>query len=173
MELKQFVGHHGTSAENIAKIKKYNFNSSNWGWLGKGIYFFEEDKEMARRWARYKFPNKRIDVIECLIKVDVEKILDISNPKTEHNKKIQQFRIEFLKKAKSVNRNLSDEEIDCKIINMVATLDKFEVVRNYTYTYTEEDREVGKTIGNRPIGSNVPNGIELCVRNLECINHKK
>lgn len=175
MGTKQFIGYHGTCSENIVKIKENNFKPSDWGWTGPGVYFFENNNELAAEWAEYSYPDKEICVLERLINVDDNKILDISTPNTGHNIKIQETRKRFLEKAIKEGRKIkdSDEKIDSKIINMVATIGRFDVVRNFTYTYIPADRALGKERKRKPLRSNVPNGIELCVRNLKCIHHKK
>ena len=136
MEIMQFIGHHGTSSENTRLIEDDKFKPSSWGWNGKGVYFFENNKELAKEWAEYNYPNQDVSVLERFIKVDKDKLLDISKPGTEHNRKIQETRRMFLQKADKEGRVLKepDEVIDCKIINMVAHVGGFDVVRNFTYT---------------------------------------
>lgn len=53
-DVKEFMGYHGTSRKNVRLIKKTGFNESNTGWLGTGVYFFEEDFELALKWAKKK-----------------------------------------------------------------------------------------------------------------------
>ena len=48
------VGYHGTSRKHARNILRRGFKPSgnDWDWLGRGIYFFEEDLERAQEWAR-------------------------------------------------------------------------------------------------------------------------
>lgn len=175
MEIKSFIGYHGTCSKNVTQIKSDNFKPSKWGWTGSGVYFFESNCEMATLWAQYKYPDKEVCIFEASILVEIEKILDISNPNNEHSKKFHEVRKAFLSKLKLEGRKLTEREesIDCKIINMIAKKDGFYVVRNFTYTYVEEDRKLGSFSCRSPIRSNIANGIELCVKNLNCIDDMK
>lgn len=168
MEVVFFKGHHGTSSENSKKIRESNFLCKS-GWFGTGAYFFDDDSEMARSWARYKYKGRRIDVIECEIEVKKDKLLDLCNPKSENNKMFHLFRDRFLSdiSKKLVNIKDYEEELDCKIIDYLIKKDDLDVIRNASYTYTEKDREYNK------IGSKVANAYEICVANLECIKSKK
>lgn len=161
-----FTGYHGTSAQSYNKIIKDGFKkSSKKGWTGTGVYFYEDDKEMAHDWAKYKFPHGKIAVIKSSVEVFNSKLLDVSDPKSQQNKKAQDFRKKFLEKAinSHITIDMRDEDIDCKILNVICELDNYDVVRNFTYTYKDFDRKLGEK------RSNIPNGIELCVVNYGCI----
>lgn len=163
-----FIGYHGTSSEAYNKIREFGFNKSRGGWLGSGVYFYEENKEMSLDWARYKYTNKRITSIKCNISVFKDRVLDVSNPQSECNKKVQNFRKELLNRGIKERTliDFQDEEIDCKILNFICTKDGYDIVRNFTYTYKDFDRKLGNK------RSNICNGIELCVRECKCINLK-
>ena len=167
MEVVYFTGHHGTSSENAKKIRKSDFRFKS-GWFGTGAYFFDDDKEMARNWAISKHSGKRVEVIECNIEVTKSKLLDLCNPKSENSKNFHFFRSEFLKKAENLaNIVESKESLDCKIIDYLIKKDNLEVIRNTSYTYTDEERKSNK------LGSNIANAFEICVANLECIKSKR
>ena len=161
----KFIGDHGSSRKICNEIRNRSFKKSNWGWLGAGIYFFEEDKDLARSWAKFKYKNISIDVLECTISVEQENILDVSNPKSDSTKKVNQFREVFLKSGANRNRiiKMEDEEFDGKILEIICDNDGYELVRNFTHTNTDQDR-----INNKK-KSNIPNGVELCVKNVDCI----
>ena len=61
----------------------------------------------------------------------------------------------------------SKESLDCKIIDYLIKKDNLEVIRNTSYTYTDEERKSNK------LGSNIANAFEICVANLECIKSKR
>lgn len=169
MEFKRFLGHHGSTAECCKSILKNGFEKSKWGWLGSGVYFFEDDKDLARDWARLRHFGKRIQVLECVLEVQKEKLLDVSNPKSNEAKKVNSFREALLKQGIKNNKiiNMEDEKFDNKIINLICTKDGYDLVRNFTHTNTQADREYHKK------RSNICNGVELCVRNLKCITLNK
>ncbi|NFT07930.1 hypothetical protein FDF26_12820 [Clostridium botulinum] len=157
---KTFIGDHGTTSERCKKIKREGFNKSHWGWLGAGIYFFEEDKELARSWAKIKYGLKPLEVLEFTITVERENILDISDPKSELTKKVNQFREIFLRSGLNKNKiiDMEDEKFDGKLLDMICDKDGYVLVRNFTHTSTENDR-----INNKK-RSNIANGVELCVK---------
>lgn len=164
-KFKTFIGDHGTTSEISRKIRQGKFNRSLWGWLGAGIYFFEEDKQLARSWAKIKYGSKPLDVLECTITVEKEKILDVSDPKSKQTKMVNQFREAFLKGALNKNKiiNMEDEKFDGKLLDMICEEDNYVLVRNFTHTRTEQDRI------NKKRGSNIANGVELCVKDNEYI----
>src|SRR5579871_1507702 len=47
------IGYHGTSLGAARRIVQAGFRPSrnDYDWLGSGIYFFEENRERARKWA--------------------------------------------------------------------------------------------------------------------------
>src|SRR5580693_442439 len=53
------VGYHGTSRKRATSILRRGFKPSEnaFDWLGTGIYFFEENEERARAWARRLHPH--------------------------------------------------------------------------------------------------------------------
>ncbi len=163
-----FIGHHGTLYVNSKKIKREGFEESKSGWLGKGIYFFEDDKELARMWANYKKGTyqSKIDVIECNISLEQEKILDIVDPKSVHSKMINEFRENFLKVTLKENKIIKTEDttLDGKILDMICNRKGYSLVRNSTHTLTESDRKLGIKF------SNLKNGIELCVKDKNIID---
>lgn len=52
--MRYFIGYHGTSSVFAEKILQTNFliDHIKVGWLGTGIYLFEENQELARSWAK-------------------------------------------------------------------------------------------------------------------------
>lgn len=167
METICFTGHHGTSSENANKIRNGNFICKK-GWFGTGAYFFDDDRELAREWAKFRYRKERVEVIECDIKVKKNNLLDLCNPKSQNNKNFHLFRKMMLSRGVNiVDLNEATHDLDCKVIDYLIKKDNLDVVRNASYTYTKEDRE------NKKIGSNVTNGFEICVANLSCIESKK
>lgn len=163
----EFIGHHGTLSSNCKSIRKNNFRDTEKGWLGKGVYFFDDDKELARDWARYKRSNNlgKIEVLECIIKTAPEKVLDVVDPKSKQSKELNILRENFLKEALKKERsvNTDDRMLDGKIFDMVCEIAGFTLVRNSTHTLTSTERELGLKF------SHINNGVELCVRDKNII----
>lgn len=169
MSIMTYIGHHGSSSERCKKIIKEGFNPSGNGWLGPGVYFFQEDNQLARSWAKYKYGNCKVEVIECDLNVDSSKLLDISDPKSELSKKVNEFKEQFLRYGIQKERliKMNDTDFDGKVLDMICQKDKYDMVRNFTHTRTDLDRQY------KNYNSNISNCVELCVRNLQCIKVHK
>jgi hypothetical protein len=161
------MGYHGTSVANANKIIKTKcFQIGKRGWLGTGVYFFENDANMAVRF--YKNSRNRIDVavITCKIEAPDDKILDVTSPDSAGAKEFHSHRENFIEAVyeHQVEVTLQDrnhlEEI---IYDDLCDRKKYQIVRAYTYTYSKQDRA-------HHLSSHVPNGIELCVRNISLIS---
>lgn len=138
------------------------------GWLGTGIYFFEDNKSMAENFALRMF-GKEIGVLKCEIDVPDAQVFDVTNPLGESNKRFHAYRKELIKEAVNKKLNITardKQEFDGKVFNMLCIRYKYKLVRNYTYTYQEEDKRDS-------MFSRVANGIELCVREKDFITQKE
>lgn len=81
MEIQYFIGYHGTDDASARKIIRTNFivNRMSVGWLGTGIYFFDEDDDMAIYWASRQNKGKIPKVIRGEIEIPKEKVLDMTD----------------------------------------------------------------------------------------------
>ncbi|WP_157515405.1 hypothetical protein [Luteimonas abyssi] len=170
MEYREFIGYHGTN-NNVAKqIIRTNFiNNGRVGWLGSGIYFFEEDFNLANTWAIARHNGKIPKVIRVEIKVPEREIFDTADDR-DSKKFFHEFRKRFLVdqlsgRKRKINVD-SQEDLDGKIYNAIAKAKGYKLIRAETYTYTKADREFGFS------GSRVPNGIELCIKHIPYIEVK-
>jgi hypothetical protein len=163
----KYIGYHGTSMDNFKKIKTIGFTESKNGWLGGGIYFFESNKDLSVKWAGYKYPNVKVTTIECEIVAVKEVVFDISNPLGEHNIKFQQVKESFINRVKKSTFciNQKEEIFDGKVIDIICKNDKYSLVRSFTYTYQDYDRKYRTN-------SRIPNGVELCVKDLALLTIK-
>lgn len=166
-DVKEFMGYHGTSRKNVRLIKKTGFNESNTGWLGTGVYFFEEDFELALKWAKKKHNTHEVEFIKKKICVDEKKLFDISWPLAKQTqyyfKERERYMQEMIKRGYEVsveNRKRYENEL----INLICKTKKYDVVRACTYTYQKYDY-----IGGKEIDSVFANGIEISVREPNCI----
>ena len=169
--LKEFLGYHGTNKTDVLKIisTRFEINTKNIGWLGTGIYFFENSSNMAASWGRFDNPDRIINVIECIIKVPEEKVFDVTDPYSEHTRKFHALRIEMIPILAKNNINIkvkNKSDHDGKIYNMICISDGYMIVRTFTYTFQSVDRQFGAS-------SRVPNGIELCLKNNTYITSKR
>ena len=106
--MKYFVGYHGTSSVFAEKILCTNFvvDHTKVGWLGTGIYLFEENQELARSWANYKYPNSKKGVIRCEVEIAEEEVFDVVDPLGEHNKFFHAVRKQLIEQIKKRNLQL-------------------------------------------------------------------
>lgn len=170
-EFREFIGYHGTTHLNAKNIYKNGFIPSNSGWLGEGVYFFESDEKMARSWANKNNKNVRIEVIERKIRVPHEKVFDLVNTLGKDNKLFHEKRLELMKsltqKGLSIrlDKDKAEEQIrkiETKILKEICKRGGFEVVRAATFT----------RLNDIDVWSVSPNGVEICVKNLEHIKNR-
>ena len=62
-----------------------------------------------------------MEVIECLIRVPVDNLLDIADPKSEQSKQVNKFSEAFFAAALKNNKpiNMDDRLLDGKILDLV------------------------------------------------------
>lgn len=163
-----FIGFHGTNLNDARTIERTNFRVSKSGWLGKGAYFFENDRVMAEGWANYRQRGKRVTVLECMIELDQGKIFDISHPSNPDTADFFDARDELLQIMvdNKIDLNEVKKELDGKVIDYVCAKKGKLLVRALTYTYQPIDRQY-------KLSSWINNGIELCVRHAGIIKNKK
>lgn len=165
-----FIGYHGTSRSNSLQIQRTNFSIDyrKIGWLGTGIYFFDEGEKLAEDWSSYRFPKSN-DVLRCEIEIPDEEVFDVTNPNSYHSELFHAIRKEFLEqqiKDKKIDVIVkSRQDLDGKMYNLISRSKNFRLIRALTYTYTDTDREHG-------LFSRVPNGIELCLKQPAYVKNK-
>lgn len=181
---------HGTTQENARSIRcngfnktEINFGNSNFRTpndLGEGVYFYidsvyELGSYLANKYAhRYrdkvaKQQNCSMDVIEVVVTLESSQLLNLDD---EDTKKIF---IDFSKKhereRQKIIYNLKNDgakrrqnydgimvELFVRHINQQLRNGKVQAVQKETYTFFDNSI------------SNFPNGVELCVRDIACIN---
>lgn len=165
-----FVAYHGTSKQIATNIIDSDFHHNNKvGWLGTGIYFFNENQAMAYNWADTKKRFERPTVLCCELSLPDDKVFDATVPDSEHNQMFHMYRNLLKMQLKSRNKFVkarNQEDFDGKTYNIICKQEGYELVKAYTYTYDQADSDFG-------INSRVPNGTELCLRNTEFIVSKK
>lgn len=163
----EYIGYHGT-LKNIEKcIKSGGFTKSNTGWLGEGVYFFQDDFELAKRWAIKKYNAENVVFIKRTIRVEREKLFDITYPLSEQSKYYFRERERCIQEMKKRGYKVdveSRKRYENGLINLICVTKKYHVVRACTYTYQKCDY-----IDGNEVGSLFANGVEICVRNIECV----
>lgn len=165
---KEFLGYHGTLKKHDKSIRKSGFRKSNSGWLGEGVYFFQEDFELALLWAKKKYNTQHVVAIKNNIKATEKNLLDISYPLSNQSKYYHSEREKFILMMKNRGYEVcleSRKRYENQLINLICEKKGYEVVRACTYTYQKYDY-----INGNEIDSKFANGIELSVRNLDCID---
>lgn len=151
----EITAYHGTCLDNIQSIKQNDLKESNKGWFGTGIYFYEDSYNMAFKWAERK--SKKPTVLTASIEVEEEKIFDLTDPRSDHAEAFHDLRETKFAQFKGKYK----DQLDNIVINAMHKLWEFHVVRGVSHSFAGYDT-------NR-LGSNVPNGIEVVVRNHACI----
>ncbi|WP_125762868.1 hypothetical protein [Companilactobacillus hulinensis] len=109
----EFNAYHGTSYEIANKIKnerKFIYHERPGHWLGNGVYFFMEDPDAAKWWARSKFKSDSA-VLKFLMNIDSKYILNLSSLSGAN-----EF-VEFKKYIKSANLDYGYSDEDVKYLN--------------------------------------------------------
>lgn len=149
------TGYHGTDESNLQDILQNGVKESSKGWFGTGSYFYKDSFDMALKWAE-KNHSKAI-VLISEIHVDEENLFDLTDPSGEHARAFHDLREEMFSNFRGKYR----DQLDNIIINTMHEVWGFQVVKGASHSYEKFDK--------RRLGSNIPNGVEIVVRNKECI----
>lgn len=167
--MADYIGFHGTSSRNAELIMQSDFRVSNHvGWLGSGVYFFEENYELAQYWAN-TFSSKGA-VIRCEMSVPAEEVLDVTDPGSDQSRLFHETRTKLIEQE--IRRHRVDllvrdsNNLDGIVFNILGRTKGYKLVRSFSYTYQDHDR-VYKLRASR-----VPNGIELCLKDVRYIRRK-
>lgn len=164
----EFIGYHGTLKSIEKSINLGGFAKSNNGWLGEGVYFFQEDYELAKMWAIKKYRNQKVVFIKKAIRIEKEKLFDITYPLSEQSRYYFKERHRYIDEMKRRGYDIdvaNGRRYENGLMNLICNTRKYDAVRACTYTYQEYDY-----INGEEISSVFANGIEICVRNLQCIS---
>ncbi|MFD0619674.1 hypothetical protein ACFQZR_19580 [Paenibacillus sp. GCM10027629] len=169
-----YIGYHGTSNSAAEQIDKGNFRVTHdrAGWLGSGVYFYQENIENAKYWAKRKFVNK--GRLGGLLRVELilpkELVFDVTDPLGESNKFYQAVRKRFvedeIKKNKLTVKVSNQDDLDGKVFNLICIKNGYRMVRGCTITPDDNDREYR-------LQPHTPNGVELCLRDTRYISTKE
>lgn len=170
MSLEKYTGYHGTDKTSADNIMRTNFiiNYKHTGWLGTGVYFFEENLERAVDWARFSKKGKITGVIEVVIEVPPDAVFD--STREDHENEFHELRNsiinENLKRGKFDVKAKNYEDFDGKVYNMIANLKNASLIRAKTFTQPFAER------GMQVPRSRVPNAVELCLKSTKYVKSK-
>lgn len=118
------MGYHGTSVR-IAHTILRNPNALNWRiskgdhqWLGDGVYFFEDDPEAARWWARSIKGFSNWAVIEVQITVEEHELLNLV---LEEHRRVLEEVLHGIAKRLEKSGNTAIAYRDAEAINLLCT----------------------------------------------------
>jgi hypothetical protein len=161
-----FYAYHGTFeryASSIIRTRRFKPGSMRRDhWLGQGIYFYREDIEQARLWAKYKikkYPCERPSVIEVTIRTREANFLNLD---TRSGMSSLAFFIEKLEKEgliiKIRHDNSSQEKTRCYIMSLLP--DSIWIIQRTFEVKSMFDRsKYFTTMGLRLLGT------QVCIRN--------
>jgi len=160
----QFIGYHGTSERNAKNILSNGFKKSDKGWLGSGVYLFENNDRLALFFAMNVKSFKNPAVLKCFIRIDESELLDLTDPNKTGCLEFHETRLDFMKSLKKAQFDVTidKKKFDSIIIDILCETKGYHIVRKHTYTGNIIDRQC-------QIFSFVPNGTELCVKDTVCI----
>lgn len=152
----QCIGYHGTEKEKadvIIASKKFIESNSGKDWLGKGVYFFEDDIQQAINFVSKARKVESYKIIKANIKSN--KWLDLI--KVENYSELQVIAEELEKRNLSILKKYKLN--NAVIIDFMYKIEKFDVV-SAVFEYNN------KRIKNSNI---MPMQIQICVKNMDCI----
>ncbi|MFU0833856.1 MAG: hypothetical protein ACFWUC_13095 [Oscillospiraceae bacterium] len=166
-EVLKFTAYHGTYksyAVNILRVGFYISNQNN-DWLGKGVYFFEEDCNNAKKWAYRKWnkekrPSEKYAVLKSEIEANSQYVLDLTDQ--TQCKYFAKMREEYQKRnARTFQFNLKDVELDCLIMNKLCEKTRIDVAKKLDFIRFPKEVRL-------KIYSRIPNCVIICVKNRDC-----
>ncbi|GGD22924.1 hypothetical protein [Pontibacillus salipaludis] len=162
MNNTKFIGYHGTIKDKADKIKRTNFtvNFKHVGWLGTGVYFFDEDYDLALDYAKRVHKGRITKVLRGELDVPPGEVFDCTddNYKKAFHKYREKLQKDLIEKH-NVNLKVGNSnDFDGKVYNFIYRKKGYTLFRAETYTFSEVDDNYGFP------PSRVPNGIELCLK---------
>ena len=175
-----FHGPTRTVANIVKDTSKFQYNFRNDHWLGNGIYFFIEDYDKAKWWAKTLARRERkskASVISLVATIQRNKILDLDAEK--ERKDFYQFVLDFIA-ANPVIEGLdftytsspSDENIDmneaklrCFMLDLIQKINNYDACK---YTFVDDKLTYSLPNVNSSLIRN--NGVQLCIYNQSVID---
>lgn len=193
MTIKEIQAWHGTTQYNAQKIRQEGFNKTtiefhdsgfrNPNDLGAGVYFYIDSKynsgqKMAMRYAHQyrdtiaKRQNCSLETLEVNVAIKDSMLLNLDDADTndifiefskKHESERDRIRYRLTNDGANRRKNYDGIMVELFIRHINAQLRDFEVQAVQKATCTIFDGII----------SNFPNGVELCVRDTDCIRLKE
>ncbi|MCK9526103.1 MAG: hypothetical protein M0R49_09285 [Limnochordia bacterium] len=155
----KYWGYHGTTranADEILRSGRFRFSTEEQEWLGRGIYFFENDPRQARNWCMKarKYPEWAV----LRSKIEANVVIDLVDTETfERFRSIaNRMKMRYTKLRDGRPRHL----INSVVLNAMYEAEPYDLVRGIfevPSTYTVDRTNIKQY------------QIQLCVRNLQCV----
>lgn len=163
-----YNGYHGTPKKHIDCILRDGFKETTKGFVGRGVYFFEDNKVLALDWAKTDKPGQKVyGVIRADIIINPDKLLDISDPNCLARQLITEKLSKYLSLMEQKGYIIEKKDrsfIEGKMIDDICQTKTYDLVRVYTVTHVNPFKKRG-------IYRTIPNSVELCVKNQEIIRN--
>lgn len=158
----QYEIYHGTSKEYSRSILNKGFNISSWGYLGSGVYFYENNKNMAEKWCKYNKDFSYIAILKYLLDVDEGVVLDLTDPNSETFSDFEKGVIKIVRTLQANRIRIKTNDCGSNFIDSYCRESKKYVVRAMTFTNTQY-------VDGILIDFKFANGIEICIKNVDLI----
>ena len=164
----ELTGYHGTNKNNgqiILSTKNFIPSGTFKDWLGRGVYFFEDDKHQAYMFAKFKkkLVHSDICVIEALLKSENGNYINLL---CDDDRK---FIKEYSEKIKEQIEKKKDEIGDWEhkegfvLDFLYDNGSRYDLVKA---AYIVSKKQLDKIL------EYMPTQIQICVKNVSCINRE-
>lgn len=161
MSFATYIGYHGTDFDAANRIEKTTFaiNHKHIGWLGTGVYFFENNISICEEYTRHRHKGSIIKILECYLEVPKDKIFDTTLDKDAdifHNYREE---LKQIVKSQKISLKVSNSNhFDGRVYDLISKRKNIHLVRARTFTPLISDRD-------EPFPeSKVGNAVELCLK---------
>ena len=165
------TGYHGTNRINgnmILSTKKFNLSGGFKDWLGRGVYFFEDDKHQSYMFAKFKIrgnvlKHEDICVIKALLECEEGRCLNLLCD--DDREFLSKYAAKLAKKIESKKQEIGNwhhkEGFVLDFLHKSGSC--YDLIKA---AYQVPGKKVDEVL------EYVPVHIQVCVKNVECINEE-
>lgn len=154
----QCIGYHGTTklaAELIIKSNEFFVSDNSEDWLGKGVYFFEDDINQAINFISKARKVKDYKIIKAKIKSD--RWIDL----VKNENYLYLLKIADEIKKRNIPSLKGYKLVNAVVIDFMHQIEEFDII-SATFEIEKSSRCSGMNI--------MPMQIQICVKNTNCIS---